>query len=218
MTLENAAEAADLIHSKTELRPRIAIVLGSGLGAFADELEDAVSIPYERIPHFVRSTVEGHAGRLVIGTCGGVPVAVQQGRFHFYEGYSMEQVMFPMRVFGRMGVEAVILTNAAGSLKAGMRPGDLMLIADHINMMGVNRFAARMMKARPAVSGYDAGLRSGAQLDRRRSQRHCEGARRGGEGQDFQGFSSPRRLLCAPARPTKHRRRSGSIAHLGQMR
>ncbi|HMS09970.1 MAG TPA: purine-nucleoside phosphorylase, partial [Pyrinomonadaceae bacterium] len=84
------------------------------------------------------STVEGHAGRLVIGTSGGVPVVVQQGRFHFYEGYSMEQVMFPMRVFGRMGVDAVVLTNAAGSLKAGMRPGDLMLIADHINMMGVN--------------------------------------------------------------------------------
>lgn len=138
MTLENAAEAADLIHSKTELRPRIAIVLGSGLGAFADELEDAVSIPYEEIPHFVRSTVEGHAGRLVIGSCGGVPLVVQQGRFHFYEGYSMEQVMFPMRVFGRMGVDAVVLTNAAGSLKAGMRPGDLMLISDHLNMMGVN--------------------------------------------------------------------------------
>lgn len=138
MTFENAAEAAEFIKQKTDHRPRIAIVLGSGLGAFGDELNDAVAIPYEEIPHFVRSTVEGHAGRLVIGTSGGVPLIVQQGRFHYYEGYSMEQVMFPMRVFGRMGIEAVVLTNAAGSLKAGMRPGDLMLIADHINMMGVN--------------------------------------------------------------------------------
>ncbi|HCA57349.1 MAG TPA: purine-nucleoside phosphorylase, partial [Blastocatellia bacterium] len=126
MTFENAAEAAEFIKQKTDHRPRIAIVLGSGLGAFGDELNDAVAIPYEEIPHFVRSTVEGHAGRLVIGTSGGVPLIVQQGRFHYYEGYSMEQVMFPMRVFGRMGIEAVVLTNAAGSLKAGMRPGDLM--------------------------------------------------------------------------------------------
>ncbi|MBX3295982.1 MAG: purine-nucleoside phosphorylase [Acidobacteria bacterium] len=138
MTFENAAEAAEFIKQKTDHRPRIAIVLGSGLGAFGDELNDAVAIPYEEIPHFVRSTVEGHAGSLVIGTSGDVPLIVQQGRFHYYEGYSMEQVMFPMRVFGRMGIEAVVLTNAAGSLKAGMRPGDLMLIADHINMMGVN--------------------------------------------------------------------------------
>ncbi len=138
MTFENAAEAAEYIGQKTSLRPRVAIVLGSGLGAFADELDEAVAIPYEEIPHFVRSTVEGHAGRLVIGKCGDVPLVVQQGRFHFYEGYSMEQVMFPARVFGRMRIGTVILTNAAGSLKAGMRPGDLMLIADHINMMGVN--------------------------------------------------------------------------------
>ncbi len=151
MTYEKAQEAADYIRSKFERLPKAAIVLGSGLGAFADEIENAVPLPYEVIPHFARSTVEGHAGRLVLGEIGGVPVAVQQGRFHYYEGYSMEQVMFPMRTFGRLGVETVILTNAAGSLNTEMAPGSLMLISDHLNMMGVNplrgpndsRFGAR---------------------------------------------------------------------------
>lgn len=138
MTHENAIEAAEFISSKYVRKPKIAIVLGSGLGAFADDLENAVRIPYDEIPHFSRSTVEGHAGQLVIGDLDGVPIAVQQGRFHYYEGYSMEQVMFPMRTFGRMGIETVILTNAAGSLDTEMSPGSLMLISDHLNMMGVN--------------------------------------------------------------------------------
>ncbi len=138
MTYENAVEAAEYIRSKYTGEPKIAIVLGSGLGAFADELADAVAIPYEEVPHFARSTVEGHAGRLVVGKAGDTDVIVQQGRFHFYEGWSMEQVMFPMRVFGRLGITTVILTNAAGSVRPGMKPGDLMLISDHLNMMGVN--------------------------------------------------------------------------------
>ncbi len=138
MTYENAVEAAEFIRSKTQLQPCLAVVLGSGLGAFADQLENAVSIPYAEIPHFAKSTVEGHAGRLVLGAIGDVPVAIQQGRFHYYEGYSMEQVMLPMRTFGRMGIETVILTNAAGSLDTEMTPGSLMLISDHLNMMGVN--------------------------------------------------------------------------------
>ena len=138
MTYENAVEAAEYIRSKYSGEPKIALVLGSGLGAFADELTDAVKIPYEEIPHFARSTVEGHAGQLVLGKVGDTEVVVQQGRFHFYEGYSMEQVMFPMRTFGRSGIETVILTNAAGSLRSDMRPGNLMLITDHLNMMGVN--------------------------------------------------------------------------------
>lgn len=138
MTYEKAQEAADHIRSKFERVPKAAIVLGSGLGAFADEVENVVALPYEEIPHFARSTVEGHAGRLVLGEISGVPVAVQQGRFHYYEGYSMEQVMFPMRAFGLLGVETVILTNAAGSLNTEMAPGSLMLISDHLNMMGVN--------------------------------------------------------------------------------
>lgn len=138
MTYENAVEAAEFISSKYTRQPKLAIVLGSGLGAFADDLENAVRIPYDEIPHFSRSTVEGHAGQLVLGEVGGIPIVVQQGRFHYYEGYSMEQVMFPMRAFGRMGIETVILTNAAGSLDTEMSPGRLMLISDHLNMMGVN--------------------------------------------------------------------------------
>lgn len=138
MSYEKAVEAAEFIRSKYGKDLQTAIVLGSGLGAFADDVSDAVRIPYEEIPHFARSTVQGHAGQLVLGEVEGVPVAVQQGRFHFYEGYDMEQVMFPMRVFGQIGVKNVILTNAAGSLSTEMRPGSLMLISDHLNMMGVN--------------------------------------------------------------------------------
>ncbi len=138
MTYENAEKAARFIRSKYDKQIKIAAVLGSGLGAFADELSDAVRIPYEEIPHFARSTVEGHAGQLVLGEIEGVPIGVQQGRFHFYEGYDMEQVMFPMRTFGLMGIKTVILTNAAGSLNTAFPQGSLMLINDHINLMGVN--------------------------------------------------------------------------------
>jgi len=138
MSYEKAVEAAEFIKSKYPKPIAAAVVLGSGLGAFADDIENAVQIPYEEVPHFERSTVQGHAGQLVLGEVEGVPVAVQQGRFHFYEGYEMEQVMFPMRVFGRLGVKNVILTNAAGSLSTEMRPGSLMLISDHLNLMGVN--------------------------------------------------------------------------------
>ena len=138
MSYEKAVEAAEFIKSKYPKPIAVAVVLGSGLGAFADDIENAVQIPYEEVPHFERSTVQGHAGQLVLGEVEGVPVAVQQGRFHFYEGYEMEQVMFPMRVFGRLGVKNVILTNAAGSLSTEMRPGSLMLISDHLNLMGVN--------------------------------------------------------------------------------
>jgi purine-nucleoside phosphorylase len=138
MTYENAADAAEFIRTKFAGQIDTLIVLGSGLGAFADEIENAVRIPYEEIPHFAMSTVEGHAGRLVIGEIGGKTVAVQQGRFHFYEGYDMAQVIFPIRVFGVLGVKKVILTNAAGSLRTSFKPGSLILIRDHINMMGVN--------------------------------------------------------------------------------
>ncbi|MEO6335125.1 MAG: purine-nucleoside phosphorylase [Pyrinomonadaceae bacterium] len=138
MSYEQAAEAADFIRSRYAKPVRIGVVLGSGLGAFANELTAAVVIPYHEIPHFARSTVEGHAGQLVLGEIDGTPIAVQQGRFHFYEGYEMEQVTFPMRTFGLMGIENVILTNAAGSLSSEMVPGSLMLISDHLNCMGVS--------------------------------------------------------------------------------
>ena len=138
MSYERAAAAAEFIRSKYSGGLSTAIVLGSGLGAFADDLEGAVRIPYEDIPGFARSTVEGHAGQLVLGEIGGVGVAVQQGRFHYYEGYDMEQVMMPVRTFGLLGIKNLILTNAAGSLNSDMQPGSLMLISDHLNCMGVN--------------------------------------------------------------------------------
>lgn len=138
MSYEKAQEAADFIRSKYDKDIKVALVLGSGLGAFGDDMENAVKIPYEEIPHFQLSTVEGHAGQLILGEIEGVPVAVQQGRFHFYEGYEMEKVIFPVRTFGVLGVKSLILTNAAGSVDTDYRQGTLMLIRDHINLMGEN--------------------------------------------------------------------------------
>ena len=133
-----ADRAAKFILSKTKLRPRVAVVLGSGLGAFADDLAGAVRIPYEKIPGFPRSTAEGHAGRLVIGKAGDVVVAAMQGRVHFYEGYSLKEVVFPMRVLGRLGIRAAILTNAAGGINTDFKQGALVVIRDHINLQGSN--------------------------------------------------------------------------------
>ena len=135
---QRAERGAKFILSKTKLRPRIALVLGSGLGAFADEFADARKIPYAKIPHFPRSTAIGHAGRLVVGNVGDVAVAGMQGRVHLYEGYSVQEVAFPVRVFARMGVKAVILTNAAGGIKREFSQGRLVVLSDHINLQGVN--------------------------------------------------------------------------------
>jgi len=151
---ERAEHTARVIRAQCQTgqeEARTALVLGSGLGAFADELRDATAIPYDEIPGFARSTVEGHAGRLVLGHLENVPVAVMQGRFHFYEGYALEDVTFPVRVLNLMGVKNLVLTNAAGGLNNGFAQGSLMLISDHINLMGANplrgandeRFGAR---------------------------------------------------------------------------
>ena len=129
----------------------IALVLGSGLGAFADELQERVIVPYEEIPGFAHSTVEGHAGRLVIGQAAGVPVLAMQGRFHYYEGYSFEEVVFPIRVFKMLGAHTAVLTNAAGGINVAFDKGALMVISDHLNLMGASplrgphdeRFGAR---------------------------------------------------------------------------
>jgi purine-nucleoside phosphorylase len=133
-----AERAAKFILSKTKLRPKIALVLGSGLGAFADELAGAARIPYQKIPGFPRSTAVGHAGQLVIGKVGGIEAAVMQGRVHFYEGYTAKEVVFPMRVLGRLGIRAAILTNAAGGIDLGYKQGALVVIRDHINLQGAN--------------------------------------------------------------------------------
>jgi purine-nucleoside phosphorylase len=133
-----AESAAEFLLSQTPLRPRIGLVLGSGLGAFADELSGATRIPYAQIPSFPRSTAIGHAGNLVIGKAGGIPVAAMQGRVHLYEGYSPQEVAFPTRVFGRMGVRALILTNAAGGINLEYKQGALVIVTDHINLQGFN--------------------------------------------------------------------------------
>ncbi len=133
-----AEAAARVILGRTSLRPRIGLVLGSGLGGFADSLTDAARIPYGKIPAFPLSTAIGHAGQIVIGKSGAVPVAAMQGRVHLYEGYSAQQVAFPLRVFGRMGIRAVILTNAAGGINLNYQQGALVLIRDHINLQGTN--------------------------------------------------------------------------------
>jgi purine-nucleoside phosphorylase len=135
---ERAEKAARSIRARANAEVSAAIVLGSGLGAFADDLTHAVAIPYEEIPGFARSTVEGHAGRLVIGKVGEVTVAAMQGRFHFYEGYGLEEVTFPIRVLKLLGVRTLVLTNAAGALNTEFAPGSLMVISDHINLLGAN--------------------------------------------------------------------------------
>jgi purine-nucleoside phosphorylase len=133
-----AEDAAKVVLTRTTLRPKIGLVLGSGLGAFADSLTDSTKVPYSDIPSFPQSTAIGHAGRLVIGNAGTVPVAAMQGRVHQYEGYSAQQVAFPIRVFARMGIKSVILTNAAGGINLGYSQGALVLIRDHINLQGTN--------------------------------------------------------------------------------
>ena len=168
-----ADRAAKFILSKTKLRPRVAVVLGSGLGAFADDLAGAVRIPYEKITGFPRSTAEGHAGRLVIGKAGNVVVAAMQGRVHFYEGYSLKEVVFPMRVLGRLGIRAAILTNAAGGINTDFKQGALVVIRDHINLQGSNpligandeRFGARFPDMTQA---YSKSYRSIANEESRR--------------------------------------------------
>lgn len=133
-----AEKAARFIQKKTRLHPQIALVLGSGLGAFADEFADAARIPYAKIPDFPRSTAVGHAGQLVIGKVDGIALVGMQGRVHLYEGYSPQEVTFPIRVFSRLGVKAVILTNAAGGIKKEFTQGRLVVLSDHINLQAAN--------------------------------------------------------------------------------
>jgi len=133
-----AEHAARTIRARISVQPRIALVLGSGLGDFGDELEDSVRIPYQEIAGFPTSTVSGHAGRLVVGAVEGVPVIAMQGRVHYYEGYSLEEVTFPVRTFKLLGIDTLLLTNAAGGIDVQLSQGALMLINDHLNLIGSN--------------------------------------------------------------------------------
>ena len=135
---KNLEESAAYIRSRSQLKPRIGIVLGSGLGAFVDKIKIETALPYDEIPGFVAPSVEGHGGRLVLGTVGGVPVACLQGRIHFYEGHSMASVVHPTRTVAMLGIESLLLTNSSGGLNPNMKPGDFMIIDDHINLMGDN--------------------------------------------------------------------------------
>ena len=167
-TYDQVTEAVAAIRVRTQLQPRVALILGSGLGDLAREIQDATAIPYEEIPHFARSTVPGHAGRLLLGTLVDVPVVVMQGRFHFYEGYSPQVLTLPVRVMNALGARTLLVTNAAGGINPAYRPGDFMLLADHINLPGLaganpllgpndERLGDRFP---PLAKAYDANLRS----------------------------------------------------------
>ncbi|GAC43723.1 purine-nucleoside phosphorylase [Paenibacillus popilliae] len=135
---EHIQEAASYIESRTSVRPEIGLTLGSGLGVLADLVENPVTIPYREIPHFPVYTVEGHAGNLLIGTIEGRAVVMMKGRFHMYEGYAPEVTAFPVRVMKAIGAEKLLVTNAAGGINTGYKPGDLMVISDHLNLTGSN--------------------------------------------------------------------------------
>jgi len=138
ITMRDIDQAVDAINARIDIKPEVGMILGTGLGDLADSVEDAVVIPNSQIPQWPLSTVEGHKGRLVIGTLEGVKVLVLQGRTHFYEGYSMGRITLPVRVMQRLGCDKMVVTNAAGAIDPDFQPGDLMLINDHLNLIGMS--------------------------------------------------------------------------------
>jgi purine-nucleoside phosphorylase len=163
--IDSINTAIDFVRSRSSLQPKVGIVLGSGLGNVVDALAVETAIPYSEIPGARVSTVTGHSGQLVLGHAGNLPVAIMQGRVHFYEGYSMDEVLFLSRVLGRLGIEKLIVTNAAGGVNTAYTPGDLMLISDHINLMGMNPLRGPNLEALGArfpdmSDAYPAELRN----------------------------------------------------------
>ena len=169
-TAERVAEAAAVVRARAGLRPRVALILGSGLGDLADEVESASVVRYVDIPHFPVSTVKGHAGQLVLGQLHGTAVAAMRGRVHYYEGYSLREVTFPVRVMRHLGAEILIVTNAAGGLNESFSTGDLMVLTDHLNIMGMAGQSPLVGPDEPELgvrfvdmlSAYDAELRASA--------------------------------------------------------
>jgi len=168
MTLyDQVQEAAASIRARAALQPAIAIILGSGLGDLASDVRDATALPYSEIPHFLRSTVSGHAGRLLVGWLDTVPVVMMQGRFHSYEGYTLPELTLPVRVMHALGAQTLIVTNAAGGINPSYRPGDFMLIRDHIYLPGMTGANPLMgpnderlgERFPPIAKAYNAGLR-----------------------------------------------------------
>ena len=148
-SIDQFDEAADALRARTQRRPRIALILGSGLNGIADALVKPDIVPFQEVPHFPTSTVMGHSGRLLFGELQSKSVMIMQGRVHFYEGYSMAQVTFPVRVMQRLGVQVLVVTNAAGGVNPDFEPGDVMLITDHLNFLG-------MMGSNPLIGpNYD---------------------------------------------------------------
>lgn len=138
MVTEQLSDTVAYIRSRSKLKPRVGVILGSGLGSFVEQIQVETTIPYDEIPHFLPSSVEGHAGNLILGKVGNVPVAALQGRIHYYEGHTMAQVVYPTRTLAMLGIEILVITNSAGGLDPKMHPGDFMIIEDHINLMGDN--------------------------------------------------------------------------------
>ena len=164
---DKLAETRRYLIERVAALPELGIILGSGLGAFADLLKEKIVIPYQEIPHFPVSTVEGHAGQLIFGKVEGRTIVVMQGRFHYYEGYNMAEVTFPVRVMQVLGVTGLIVTNAAGGVNTSFRPGDLIIIKDHINLMGDNPLrGANLLSLGPRFpdlsEGYDLEWRQKA--------------------------------------------------------
>jgi purine-nucleoside phosphorylase len=170
LTVERVGEAANAVRARGGMPPRVALILGSGLGDLADEIVDAVAVPYGEIPHFPVSTVPGHAGTLVLGGLQGTPVVAMRGRVHFYEGYSLREITFPVRVMRRLGASVLIVTNAAGGLNEAFSTGDLMVLSDHLNLMGmagqsplVGPHEAELgVRFLDMLTAYDADLRATA--------------------------------------------------------
>ena len=185
ITLAEIDKIAEVVRQRIKGNPKIALILGSGLGALAEAVEDPTIIPYGELPNWPVSTVIGHEGSLVVGKLRGQEVIVMQGRVHYYEGYTMDQVALPVRVLQRLGVEILVVTNAAGAINPAFEPGDLMLITDHLNIIGMagpNPLRGpNFDELRPTLPRYEPGLRSKAQPIGPRSgpRKGCRTARRG---------------------------------------
>jgi purine-nucleoside phosphorylase len=198
--LDQLKESIDYIREHSKLRPRVGITLGSGLSGFVKSLDVETSIPYKDIPHFSPSTIEGHPGNLILGHVGAIPVVVLQGRIHYYEGHSMERVVYPTRVVAQLGIERLILTNAAGGLDPKMQPGDFMLIKDHINLTGANPLIgpniAKLGLRFPDMSeSYDLEMiERAASIMKRRELRHSIGVYCGVSGPTYETAAEVRYL------------------------